>query len=665
MRAQTFRTVMCILCIIPYTVFSQIEISGTVINKENGEPVPYAYVKKKSINRGAITNEDGFFRLTCEESDTLIISFVSFQKKEVPAVYFQNQSTCYLEPSLNELTKVDVYANFDFLYALFDKARKNLRKAEDYPSKTYFSLETSTNAVPVELLECYYNAEVGPSGINDLELKNGRIGMSRQSDGTYFASLNTTDIISGYRLFNKRDNKFPGNPLQLNKSKLKRFYHIKILAFEDGVYKVGFNSRMGDGAYFDSKVWIDKHTEQIVRIDLMQENLKKHPIREIDPAHHIDSLNFNISYTFSNDDMQSLDKIAFQYDLNYTGKLDTRKMNSGGVFLFFDKENEFDLPFYSAIDEKLSDYDKIVAQPYNEAFWKTNEVLSPSKKAILYREYFKKTGVLLNFDELSKHNRIFQNRIASWSKRRVLLDEINEEGNYYVNNDYHRIHLISELYELRAQIYLDRNTNADSTYYLSKTLINLDESYYYLEPNKNSTCIVNLYYDLVEIERRHMMDIIYSRDFWTNNQIDSIYQLTNRNLDLTLKKFLNDVDHGNNDAAVNRYARAINGVLGVDNSLLIWSDYMADQIEEAKGEELDDLTEMYNYGTALMQIGKYEDALPILLEAYERGSRDPWLLYNIGLTYLKLDRLIEGCAYLKASQELGEEVPKELISDCN
>ena len=197
------------------TAEAQIEISGTIINSETGNPVPFAYVKKKKINRGAITNEDGYFKLTCWETDTLIISFVSYQRIEVPYTYFIENDQLLLNPSDNELATVEIYADFDFLYDLFEAARQNLKRADSYPTKSYFALETSTAGIPVELLECYYNAEIGPSGINDLQLKNGRIGMSEES-GTYYASLSTTQIISDYRLLNKRNNQFPTNPLPVS-----------------------------------------------------------------------------------------------------------------------------------------------------------------------------------------------------------------------------------------------------------------------------------------------------------------------------------------------------------------------------------------------------------------------------------------------------------------
>lgn len=655
---------------------AQLQIKAVVTDQHSKEPIPYAYIRKKNTNRGAITNEDGFFQLNCSLTDTLIISFVSYDKRELAAKNLIDTEIIYLQPSLNELKTVEVYGNFDFLYALFDRARKKMKRTQPTVSKTYFTMETSTQGFPMELLECYYNAEIDHSGINKLALKNGRIGLSEAENG-YFTSLSTTQIISNYRLMNKNDNQFPNNPLQLTKSKLAKAYNLKLVAFENGVYKVDFVPRKKGQDYFNATIWIDKVEEQVLKMQLSKSNLKRHPFIEINEDDEIDSLNYAITYTFSEGLESSLDKIEFNYDLIYTGKTGSKKMESQGVFLFFDKSTIFDLPYYSETDDELSDYDKIVSQPYNASFWHLNEVISPSRKTVLYQNYFKKTGVLLNFDELAKRNDIFKNRVISWSANRILVEGINKKEFNSINSievqpttsvkDYtKRSTPLSLLYNLSAHVYLDRNTHADSVYYCSETLIDVEESFYYLDPNKNTTCFINLYYDLVEVSRRKLMGILES-NVWTAEQVDSIYVLNEQNRKRELKLFLAMVERGEKDDKMKSYIKYIHNELGIDNSLLIWSDLMAIQ----KKEELDNRKEwvkLYNYGTALLRIGQFEAALPFFLEALaidnEGEGDDPWLLYNIGINYIKLGEIEKGCSYLLMAKEEGEKVPQELISDC-
>ncbi len=671
-KSYTLTVLFITLFCVPEAAYTQLNVSGTIIDQQTKAPVPYAYVRKKNTNRGAITNEDGFFNLSCKQTDTLLISFISYDKIEVAATYFTVNDVVYLTPSKNELATVEVFADFEFLYDVFDRARKNLKQAQNYDSKTYFTLETNTQGFPVELLECYYNASIGASGINELSLKNGRIGMSK-ADNTYYTSLSTTQVISDYRLMNKKTNEFPDNPLQLNKSKLGKSYDLKLLAVENQVYKIDFQPKKRQNEYFNAVVWVDKMTEEILKVELTKKNLKRHPFVQIDPKHEIDSLNFGLAYTFSGGDNNALEKIEFNYDLQYKGDLTTRTMESAGVFLFFEKGATFDLPFYSQTSHKLTDYDKIVSQPYNARFWELNEVLSPSRKAVLYRSYFQKTGVLLNFDELSKRNTVFQNRVVAWSQNRILPDQINQHGAQKFPTKYSSAGTLNykravtpavRLYNLSAQIYLDRNVHQDSVYYKSETLINLADSYYFLEYNKNTTCFINLYYDMVEIKRREMMEIIEHKK-WSANQVDSIYYTVNYQLEKELELFIDVVERGENDRRIKQYVKYIQNDLEIDNSVLIWSDYMAEQ-KKLEYENTSPWIKLYNHGTALMRIGKYEESLPFYLEAYNLtfDNPDPWLLYNIGINYIKLNEIEKGCFYLATAKAKGEEVLQKLVSAC-
>ncbi len=89
-----------------------------------------------------------------------------------------------------------------------------------------------------------------------------------------------------------------------------------MVSFQDGIYEINFIPQKEEQGYFNCTVWIDKNYEQIVQIELEQKALQKHPFMPIDLKHSMDSLNFNISYTFSNDEAYSLDKIDFPMILN-------------------------------------------------------------------------------------------------------------------------------------------------------------------------------------------------------------------------------------------------------------------------------------------------------------------------------------------------------------
>src|SRR5699024_8638494 len=66
-------------------VQSQEAITGTVTDTETGERIPGANILVKGTSTGASTDADGNFELTVESlQDTLVVSFIGYQTKEVP-----------------------------------------------------------------------------------------------------------------------------------------------------------------------------------------------------------------------------------------------------------------------------------------------------------------------------------------------------------------------------------------------------------------------------------------------------------------------------------------------------------------------------------------------------------------------------------------------------
>ena len=74
------------------------EITGFVFNKESSEPVKYANVKIKNLNRGTYVNEQGQFRIKAEQNDTLIISCIGFNIQFFPVSLLNSGDTLYLNP---------------------------------------------------------------------------------------------------------------------------------------------------------------------------------------------------------------------------------------------------------------------------------------------------------------------------------------------------------------------------------------------------------------------------------------------------------------------------------------------------------------------------------------------------------------------------------------
>ena len=105
-----------------------INISGEIIDQENGEAVPYVNIINKNTDQGTTSDLSGKFNIPVSQADTLIFSAVGFDKYTLVVANEnvkdnQLKVKILLEPSTYELSPVNVYAYKDeasFKQAILD-----------------------------------------------------------------------------------------------------------------------------------------------------------------------------------------------------------------------------------------------------------------------------------------------------------------------------------------------------------------------------------------------------------------------------------------------------------------------------------------------------------------------------------------------------------------
>ena len=85
-------------------LYAQTEISGTVVD-EFGEGLYGTTVVEKGTSNGTVTDLDGKFTLKVAPGTTLVISFIGFDKLEVPA---QQGMKVTLKENTSELSEIVV-----------------------------------------------------------------------------------------------------------------------------------------------------------------------------------------------------------------------------------------------------------------------------------------------------------------------------------------------------------------------------------------------------------------------------------------------------------------------------------------------------------------------------------------------------------------------------
>ena len=565
---------MFALVILCSSAFAQtpFEVKGKVLRAGLNEAVPFCAIGIKSTNRGCLSNEDGDFLLQAEHTDTLIFSAIGYKKTLVPVSQVLKQGTVFLQVNEMLLQEVTVYSNNNFVYELLGKSRKALMNSISRSAKAYYFLETEISGQPVELLECYYTAKLNNNRIQELGFKNGRIGVAPFID-RYFVSL---DISKAFTMLNLiyPDERMPSNPYQFNTKQLKKNYLLHLEASYDSlqpVYIIEFIAKNTEGHFFNGKVHVLKHSFLPLKIELRVQNTLHHPFRPLFPNSKISSasMQINKNFEFKNDSC-FVHHVDFNYKLNYMVQNQTRIVNSKGLMYFYDYHQPFLLPLFD-YDREADDYRKITGLSYNEAFWDLNAVLEYSKSMKLKRDYFEREGLLINYKNDGNQKQglqqagFFENNDLKWSDTLRL----SIKGNGIANDTSMNAAMAGETfradrYALKAGIFLDVNPLIEGLQHYSTSVFRVNESYYHLKEDAMSNCFINIYFDLVEIERRKMeKEIGKNPNSWSH--IKTCYANALLEIENTGLKYLKEVERGHNKKKLEEWNRKVVDVLGIDN----------------------------------------------------------------------------------------------------
>ena len=105
-RRLLFLMLFAFFAFVAWTQAQSVTVSGTVVGKDDGQPVIGANIVIKGTTTGTVSDVDGHFRLTAPRPGaTLVISFVGYRTKELPATASMHVE---LEPDVTQLGEVQV-----------------------------------------------------------------------------------------------------------------------------------------------------------------------------------------------------------------------------------------------------------------------------------------------------------------------------------------------------------------------------------------------------------------------------------------------------------------------------------------------------------------------------------------------------------------------------
>ena len=531
-----------------------------MVDAETGAPLVYCHVYFPRLQSGTITNQDGAFDLKdVAPGDSVRISYVGYETRNLVVADILAEPRVAMTQQSIVLDETVVVSEDALLYKAVAKCRQRMLRQPEQVSKAYFHLETVSEDVPLEMMQCYYNAQTKGCHVNKLDLKNGRAGLPSPEDG-YYVSLNTSKAIAMFDLTNPNF-QFPGNPLQLRRNECrKQFNLVRLPSFSDAqTLHIAFMPKTSDNRYFEGELWMDAGTYALKKIVLVCTDAQLHPFKPISEQSVIRSVSFQITQTFVQEGGFSfLNHVDFSYDLQFLTRVEKEltplDVHTQGLLYMYDRGAQFILPFFS-YDERHNDYRKISFLPYDDAFWEESWGFKFSALQLKRLAWLREQGVLLNFKDVLRQSGLFLSNNVLWSENRIKLN-------------YHPEAEIKNRLSMTVQLFLDVNETEDGMRYTSATYLDAFRSYNFMGDSDEIRCYVNMFFDLAEIARRDLLAKLESGPH-TEAFARKAYQDARNDLKLTLARFTRETQYGRQRLELQKWNSEIRARLDIDNIALI------------------------------------------------------------------------------------------------
>lgn len=576
--------------LLPVIAMGQRPMEVRVVDARTSEPLPYASVVTAKDGKGVITNEEGVFRIpSVAAEDTLVFSYLGYQRLRMAAGEVRTRHEVRLQPSVTELSAVQVMGRNDALVDLVIACGKQLRQAGRYEGKTYYQLETRTLDLPVEGVECFYNGRFNGADIDALDLKQGRIGLL-PVHGRYMVNLNTS---RAFMLLHpaERNSAFPATPLRYRSRKaLRNTFDLTVVATMHApqeLVQVSFTPKDTGGAFFSGKLWIETATATVRSMELDCDRCTRHPFLPMGPGDELRDLSIHYLQTFSTwEGRPVVNTVALEYAYTYhTGPEAARiaerdpafrndwKFRTKGILHLYAPGEKFILPFFR-YDAGQMDYRKVLSMPYDSAFWANAPSLVQTDRQQRDETLFAQQGLLLGTREMDPMERgrsgFFESTYAFWSPAmrihlKNLLDSAasapptaNAEG---VSATASQLHLVAQLY-----LNVDRTPEGYRTF--SATVFDGFSSWCHLPDHKRSDVLLNIFFDLCELERRRMQAALDAPGL-TLERIRAIHAEAEKAMERTTGRMLKETRYGADHEELAKWNHQVYLALGVDSILLI------------------------------------------------------------------------------------------------
>lgn len=556
-------------------------LEKTIVDANTREPLPYTTIYNCSRKQGTISNLNGYFSLKYKNpKDTIQLSTIGYATENLPIALLLREDTIFLHQIKQQINELTVFANSNYFYKLMNKCREKALKEMNYAYKTYktakcyFELKTEVDSQQVELIESYYNGNISKYNINSLDFKNGRLALNTVNN-RYYLSTSTSSTFYKHNLF-KPSSIFPGNPLELNIRELHKTYQLSLVksyveADKSTWYMINFTPKNDYlQTYFKGTIWIDSTSLNIGKIALTIKDAQKHPFIAIVSNQALDKCDMSITKKFEeHDGSMYIKSIDFKYDNIFRQEMawgdDSLYHTSTSAIIYaYDYKQQFIRPFFRFADCPFKDYTQISSATYNQYFWDNISEFTLNDTKNKSDLFIKENSEIDQFidlfsPELDNGNR-FNKGYQVWSRDRIHLpaESVDTLLTATSQSDINTLH-----YKLTPKIYFDITYLNDSIHIYSKSMLDLNESFYKFPATPMSMVFLNIYFDLIEINRRAFME---KNIHISPQEMANEYRKNEQAIDQITHKYITQTGAGSNLNYLLIWNDMVLNKLGIDNA---------------------------------------------------------------------------------------------------
>lgn len=391
------------------------QITGTVIDRSSGTPIPYVNIYTKDFKIGTITNTEGRFALVFNSANpVLIFSSLGYQSKQLSAEEIISSPIIELQENTTKLAEITISTKNKnaYPYAVIDKVAKKIKatKNDEQWGKIMYRQKSTIDKEFTEYYEKFYDINYSTNGIKHMQMTQGRYAIRNdifRDDFLYH--YNYSDLAQLFTITGNNNKQFI-TPFQIN---MLKNYDLKVIAhstlYDREVIEIEFISKVNRPA-LEGSVFIDIHTFDLLKLIAKVSHKALNMVSLV--KNYGDKIrNFSIAYNISFrpyfDSTLVLNQLEMDINYNHIKNHQYNKRINTNIMLFLYNNEVNDHTKFSQQPngaEKISDIQKIKNSSYDPQFWKDNPVVMRTKIEDDIIHSFEKIGAFGNMDDLVNNN---------------------------------------------------------------------------------------------------------------------------------------------------------------------------------------------------------------------------------------------------------------------